>query len=198
MLTPIFTHGTYANTIKAIQDGKLKYPAYCWCTDVQQYGFLNKEGELETIGIPTLTGTAANEIILSSLDDGLYEIIGQHKITADDETTYYSMSNILCVVQTIDGKKKVKRITADDICNYTVEEDLSVTQDIVATQEWIKEQGYADKAYIDYKFEILKQQIEEEIESLVEPVVYPMVTRIIDAEIQNVPDEDIENLFGNG
>ena len=46
MLTPIFTHGTYANTIKAIEAGKIKYPAYCWMTDVQQYGFINKNNEL--------------------------------------------------------------------------------------------------------------------------------------------------------
>ena len=194
MLTPIFTHGTYANTIKAIEEGKIKYPAYCWCVDVQQYGFLNKEGELETIGIPTLTGTQENEIILSSLDDGLYEIKGQHKITATDTTTYYSMSNILCVVQTIDGKK-VKRITADTIEDATVEEDLSVTRETVATREWIQEQGYADRAYIDYKFEILKQELEDEIEELVRPVVEPMVVQIINEEIIDVPIEDIEDLF---
>ena len=195
MLAPIFTHGTYANTIKAIREGKIKYPSYCWLTDVQQYGFLNKNNELETISIPLLDGTAENEIILSLLKDGLYQIKGQHKITANDKTVYYSMSPILCVVQTLEGKKKVKRITADEICNYTVEEDLSVTRDTVATQEWIKGQGYADEAYIDYKFEILKQQLENEIEDLVEPVVYPMVTSIIDAEIQNIPDDDIEELF---
>ena len=195
MLTPIFTHGTYANTIKAIEEGKIKYPAYCWCTDVQQYGFLNKEGELETIGIPTLTGTAEKEIILSSLDDGLYEISGQHKITADDETTYYSMSNILCVVQTIDGKKKVKRITADTIEDATVEEDLSVTRETVATKEWIQEQGYADQAYIDYKFEILKQELEDEIEELVLPIVEPVVNYYLDNNIGGIPEEDIEDLF---
>lgn len=195
MLTPIFTHGSYENTIKAIETGKIKYPAYCWITNRGQYGFINKSNELEVIGIPELVGTLDNTLILSILDDGLYQIKGQHKITANDETVYYSMSPILCVVQTLEGKKKVKRITADDICNYTVEEDLSVTRDTVATQEWIKEQGYADEAYIDYKFEILKQQLDAEIEDLVEPVVYPMVTSIIDAEIQDIPDDDIEDLF---
>lgn len=195
MLTPIFTHGTYANTIKAIEEGKIKYPCYCWCTDVEQYGFLNKEGQLETIGIPNLTGTQENEIILSLLDDGLYEIKGQHKITANDETTYYSMSNILCVVQTIDGQKKVKRITADTIEDCVIDENLEVTRETVATKEWIQAQGYADAAYIDYKMEILKQELEDEIEELVRPVVYPMVTQIINEEVTSVPIEDIEELF---
>lgn len=195
MLTPIFTHGTYANTIKAIEDGKIKYPAYCWMTDVQQYGFLNKNNELEVIGIPELTGTEENEIILSLLNDGLYQIKGKHKITANDETTYYSMSPILCVVQTIDGQKKVKRITADTIEDCVVGDDLSVTRETVATQEWIQAQGYADKTYLDYKIAILKQELEDEIEELVRPVVYPMVTQIINDEIKNVPIEDIEDLF---
>ena len=195
MLTPIFTHGTYANTIKAINEGKLRYPAYCWCVDTSQYGFVNKNNELEIIGIPTLVGTQENEIILSSLYDGLYEIKGQHKITANDETTYYSMSNILCIVQTINGKKKVKRITADQIEDCVVEEDLSVTRDIVATQEWIKEQGYADKTYIDYKFEILKQQIEDEIADLVLPIIRPVVVEVIDEEMGEIDSGDIQNLF---
>lgn len=195
MLTPIFTHGTYANTIKAIEEGKIKYPAYCWCRDTQQYGFLNKDNELEVIGIPELTGTQENEIILSLLNDGLYQIKGQHKITANDETTYYSMSNILCVVQTIDGQKKVKRITADTIEDCVVDENLEVTRETVATKEWIQAQGYADEAYIDYKMEILKQELEDEIEELVRPVVYPMVTQIINEEVTSVPIEDIEELF---
>lgn len=195
MLTPIFTHGTYANTIKAIEEGKIKYPAYCWMTDVQQYGFLNKNNELEVIGIPELTGTEENEIILSLLNDGLYQIKGKHKITANDETTYYSMSPILCVIQTIDGQKKVKRITADTIEDCVVGDDLSVTRETVATQEWIQAQGYANEAYLDYKIEILKQELEDEIEELVRPVVYPMVTQIINDEIKNVPIEDIEDLF---
>lgn len=195
MLTPIFTHGTYENTVKAISDGRLKYPAYCWCVDTSQYGFVNKNNELEIIGIPTLVGTQENEIILSSLNDGLYEVKGQHKITANDETTYYSMSNILCVVQTIDGKKKVKRITADTIEDCVVDENLEVTRETVATKEWIQAQGYADTTYIDYKMEILKQELEDEIEELVRPVVYPMVTQIINDEIKNVPIEDIEDLF---
>ena len=197
MLAPIFTHGTYANTIKAIREGKIKYPSYCWLTDVQQYGFLNKNNELETISIPLLDGTAENEIILSLLKDGLYQINGQHKITANDETVYYSMSPILCVVQTLEGKKKVKRITADKICNYTVEENLSVTRDTMATQEWIKEQGYADEEYIDYKMEILKQELEGDIDELVKPIIKPMCEEVVDEMVQPVDNQDIESLFNN-
>lgn len=195
MLAPIFTHGTLENTIKAIMDGKIKYPAYCWLTDVEQYGFLNKNNKLETISIPCLTGTLENEVILSTLYDGLYQVKGQHKITANDETTYLSSSYILCVVQTINGKKKVKRITADEVINYEVEDDLSVTRDAVVTEKYLEEKGYADKDYIDAKIVILKEELEAEIADLVEPLVEPIVDRLLDEKIDDIDKESIDDLF---
>ncbi len=197
MLTPIFTHGTYANTQKAIDEGKLKYPAYCWCSDVQQYGFVNKDNKLEIIGIPELAGTAQDMVILSTLNDGIYQVSGQYTITADYPTIFLSTSDDLCIVQTIDEKKIVKRITANEIANYVIEDDLSVTTSIVATQEWIKEQGYADEEYIDYKMEILKHELEDEIDELVRPVVKPICEEVIDETIQPIDDQDIESLFNN-
>lgn len=197
MLAPIFTHGTYENTIKAIADGKIKYPSYCWITDKGQYGFLNKNNQLEVIGIPELTGTIQNNIILSSLDDGIYQVKGQHKITADHPTTFDSTSFIIVVVQTIGGSKKVRRITADELTTYVIGEDLSVTENEVATKDYLDDHGYATDEYVDDKIAVLKTELEDEIEELVEPVVRPMVESIIDEEIQPESDENIENLFNN-
>lgn len=197
MLAPIFTHGTLENTKKAMQEGKIKYPAYCWCTDVSQYGFINKHNELEFIGIPELTGTLENKIILSSLDDGLYQVKGQHKITADHATTFDSSSFILVVVQTTAEGKKVRRITADELTTYTIGEDLSVTANEVATKDYLDEKGYATEDYVDAKIAVLKQELEDEIEELVEPVVRPMVEQIIDEEIQPEDNSKIDELFNN-
>ena len=197
MLAPIFTHGTLENTKKAIQEGKIKYPAYCWCTDVSQYGFINKHNELEFIGIPELTGTLENKIILSSLDDGLYQVKGQHKITADHATTFDSSSFILVVVQTTAEGKKVRRITADELTTYTIGEDLSVTANEVATKDYLDEKGYATEDYVDAKIAVLKQELEDEIEELVEPVVRPLVEQIIDEEIQPEDNSRIDELFNN-
>lgn len=195
MLAPIFTHGTYENTIKAIQEGKIKYPCYCWITDREEYGFLNKQNQLETIGIPCLTGTIQTPIILSALDDGLYQVKGQHKITADHATTFDSGSFILVVVQTIGGIKKVARIASDELVKYTIEEDLSVTEDAYITESYLKDKGYATEEYLDAKIAILKHELENEIEELVEPVVEPMVIEIINREITGEDDESIEDLF---
>lgn len=195
MLAPIFTHGTYANTIKAIAEGKIKYPGYCWIVDTSQYGFINKNNELEMIGIPELTGTLENKIILSSLYDGLYQIKGQHTITADYPTTFDCSSPILVVVQTIGGIKKVRRITADELSAYTINEDLTVSVDEVATKDYLDDKGYTTEEQLDEKIAVLKAELEDEIEILVEPVVRPMVEEIIDREIQPEDDENIRDLF---
>lgn len=199
MLAPIFTHGTYENTIKAIADGKIKYPSYCWVTDRGQYGFLNKQNQLEIIGIPELTGTIENKIILSSLNDGLYQVKGQHKITATHATTFDSSSFILVVVQTINGVKKVRRITADELTEYIINEDLSVTENEVATKEYLEEHGYATEGYVDEKIatmeSIILADVEAALPDMLEPIVRPVVEEVVDETIQPEDDEDIRNLF---
>lgn len=197
MLVPIFTHGTYANTIKAIQEGKLKYPAYCWCTDTAQYGFLNKQNELEVIGIPELVGTIQNPIILSTLDDGIYQVKGQHKITASHITTYDSGAFIFVLVQTTDNGKKVSRIASDEVTKYHIFDDLSVESESYVTDAYLSEHKYATEEYLDEKIEILKHEIEDEISDLIEPVLRPMVEDIIDESIQSEDDANIRQLFDN-
>ena len=195
MLAPIFTHGTYENTIKAIESGKIKYPSYCWITDKGQYGFLNKNNELEVVGIPELTGTLDNKIILSSLNDGLYQVKGQHKITADHATTFDCSSYIIVIIQTINETKKIRRITADELTTYIVGEDLSVKSNEVATKEYLDDKGYSTEEELDEKIAVLKAELESEIEDLVEPVVLPLVQGIIEEEIQPEDDEKIRELF---
>lgn len=199
MLAPIFTHGTYANTVKAIQEGKIKYPGYCWIVDTGQYGFINKYNELEIIGIPQLTGTLENEIILNILKDGIYQVKGQHRITANDPTVYLSTSFIYCIVQTIDGKKKIKRITADEIIDYVIEEDLSVTRDAIVTESYLKSKGYADEEYVDRKIAAMEAIIMEDVETalpeMMAPIVRPVVEEVMDETIQEIDDEDIKDLF---
>ena len=194
MKAPIFTHGTYENTIKAIQEGKIKYPAYCWITDKEQYGFLNKNNELETIGIPLLTGTLEKQIILSELDDGLYEIKGQYKITSKSETTYSSSTNIICMVVTIDEIKKIKCISFDEIVNYQIE-DNTITSDTYITEEYLRDRGYTTSDYVDTKLTALKEEIEGEIDTLVDPVVRPIIEEVIDKNILSVSDDDVRELF---
>lgn len=201
MLAPIFTHGTLNNTIKAIQDGKIKYPAYCWLTDVDQYGFLNKNNKLETIGIPELRGTLDNVLILSTLYDGLYQVRGQHKITADHPTTYDCASNIIVIVQTIDGIKRIRRITAEEMTAYTIEEDLSVTENVVATKEYLEQNKYMTEPEVDIKIAVMKAEIVAIIDDVVDEAiryrVRPIVEEVVDETILPIDNEDVSDLFNN-
>ena len=190
-LIPIFAHGTLEQIEAAIASRKLKYPAYIWLDDSDRYAFLNKNGELEKCGIPKLVGTLEDTVILSLLDDGLYQVKGQHKITVDDPTVYLSASYIMCIVQTIDGEKKVKRITADEIIDYTVKDNFSVIENSIVTEAYLEEKGYADTEYIDTKIEVMKQQIEEDMV----PLLNPIVDVLLDEKTSNVGDEKIEELF---
>lgn len=193
MLTPVFTHGTYENTIKAITEGKVRYPAYLWVTDRSQYGFLNKNNELEVIGIPEFTGTLENPIILSALNDGIYQVRGQHKITASHPTTFDSTAFILVMVQTTDNGKKVSRIAPDEIVRYYISDDLTVTSETYITDAYLED--YATKNYVDLKIVELKAEIVAEIEDLVIPIIKPVVIEVLNEELQPTDDQDIENLF---
>lgn len=197
MLTPIFTHGTYANTIKAIETGKIKYPAYCWCTDLQLYGFINKYNELETIGIPELTGTIEDKIILSSLHDGLYQIKGQHKITAEYPTTFDTTSPIIVVIQTIGGVKKIRRITADDLTTYTIDGGGDVSVDEVATKDFLDEAGYATEEVVDEKLAVMQQAIEDEIYGYLDENLEPKIIQVVDEYVTGEDPEKIVDLFSD-
>ena len=195
MLTPIFTHGTLKNTQKAIIEGKIKYPAYCWCVDVSQYGFINKYNQLELIGIPTKVGTSDDIVILSSLEDGLYQIKGLHKITARHSKTFDSDSFIFAVVQTIGETKKVRRITADELTEYTIEEDLSVTENEVITKEYLDDEGYITEEDLEHEIDILRDELEDEIVEFIPVLVDPLVREIISEEIGSSSQESIDALF---
>ena len=199
MLAPIFTHGTLENTIKAIAEGKIKYPGYCWCTDTSQYGFINKNNKLEMIGIPILTGTLENKVVLSSLYDGLYQIKGQYIISANYPTTFITTSPIIAIIQTINGIKKIRTITADDIVSYIINEDLSVTPNIVVTKDYLDDNEYVTEGYVDAKMAAMEAVIMADVESalpaMLEPILRPVVEEVVDETIQDIDSQNIEDLF---
>lgn len=198
MLVPIFTHGTYANTIKAIEQRKITYPAYLWITDRQQYGFLNKNNELEVIGIPEYTGTLENAIILDGLIDGLYQVNGIYRITSDYPTTFSTTSNVIVIVQTINDIKKIRVITAEDLMTYTIA-DGGVTSDSVVTSDYLEAKGYDTIASVDRKIiamqEAIDADVDDKIDSVIADKIEPMIDEKIDENVQGVDNENIQDLF---
>ena len=197
-LIPTFAHGTLAQVRQGIEDGRLKYPSYIWLDDSDQYAFLNKTGELEICAMPKYVGTLENPIILSSLNDGLYEISGQHKITADHLTTFDSSGFILVVVQTVDDVKKVRRITADEMSEYIIDGE-EVTVNEVATKEYLDEHGYMTEPDVDAKIAAMKVVIMADVEAalpdMIEPIIRPVVEEVVQESIQPESDDNIRHLF---
>ena len=115
MKAPVFAYGTMESLVKAVEKGKIKYPAYVWLKDTYQYAFVNKQKGIEVVGLPKLIGTLEKQIILSELDGGVYEIKGQYKITENGETVYLSASYVIAIIKQTDEGAKVRLITADNI-----------------------------------------------------------------------------------
>lgn len=171
MKTPIFAHGSMEGVLDLIDRGVLKYPSYIWVTDTNQYMFLNKQSTLEKIGIPELTGTLDEVLILVDLPDGIYKVQGQHKITSDSETTFSSGSFIFVIIQTIDGEQKIRRITADEIYDYTIidgavaHETTQVTTDYLDTNGYVTDDDVAaiiEESIVDYPDEDIRKLFEED------------------------------------
>ena len=153
MLTPIFSHGTYANTLEAIADGRIRYPAYCWLTDVEEYGFLNSNNELETIGIPCFEGAQDAPIVLSDLQDGIYQVKGYQKISPSDITTLNNDSYIFVIIETENEVQKIRRITADDLSTYTVQNDTVTNVDATVTESYLDLHEYVTQDVVDEKMD---------------------------------------------
>ena len=195
MKNQVMVHGSASAIQKLIDKGKIKYPVTLWNTTNHTYGYLNENGVIEEIGIPKYIGTYENEVVLSELDDGIYRIQGQHRITSTDETVFLSASDIFVIVSTSDDVRHIRRITADEIGDYHVFNGEITFKDFVVTESYLKEQGYVDEATLDAKLIVLEALIKEDLKSYIDEHVQELVDQAIDVGIQNVGDDAIEDLF---
>lgn len=195
MKNPSFVHGSTAAIQKLIDNKKIKYPSYIWNTTKHTYQFLNKQENLEEIGIPQLIGTLDSQIILGELDDGLYRVQGQHKITENDETVYLSASDILVIVSTVDDVKRIRRITVDEILDYNIYDGEIVSRDRLVTDTYLKEQGYITSAVLDAKLLALENSLKSELQQYIDENVSDLVDTVIDQNITHYPEEDIRGIF---
>lgn len=201
MRAPVFAYGTYASLVQAIADGKIKYPTYCWLKDTLQYAFVNKQGEIELVGIPKLTGTLDHEIIMCKLHDGVYEIRGQHKIAESAETVYLSASYIVGIVASDGDTKKIRRITADDIDDWEVVNGVATKVRTYVTDNYLEEKGYMTETAVDAKIAVMQETLEQEMKDYVDSIIAEQVAELvpeyIDLYIGTVPPEDVQDMFVN-
>lgn len=201
MRAPVFAYGTYGALVEAIADGKIKYPTYCWLKNTLQYAFVNKQGEIEIVGIPKITGTLDHEIIMCELPDGVYEIRGQHKIAESSETVYLSASYIVGIVASVGETKKIRRITADDIDDWEVVNGVATKARTYVTDTYLEEKGYVTESAVDTKIAVMQETLENEMKDYVNSIIAEQVAELVpeyvDAYVGTVPLEDVRDLFSN-
>ena len=195
MKNPIFVHGSTSAIQRLIEKNKIKYPSYIWNTDKHTYQFLNKNNELEEIGVPQLIGNLDNQIILSDLNDGVWRIQGQHKITENDETVFLSASDIFVIISTIDDVTRIKRITADEITTYMVYNNEIINVDSIITTKYLIEHGYITETTLDSKLIVVEDSIKTDLKQYIDDSVQDLIDEAINKGIDHYSEEDIVQLF---
>lgn len=136
--------------------------------------------------INNLAGTIDKPIDIVCLDSGQYKIQGQYKI---DETTYISANSNIFLIEHNDQNTYIKKISANDITDYTIDINGQVTSSVVPTTEWLASQGYVTEQYVDLKIAALEYITKEEIEEYVSNIVLQNIDATVNTRIDQIINE---------
>lgn len=153
--------------------------------------------DYDTLGrrpIDNLEGTLDQPVTLGQLKNGIYKISGQYKITDSDETTYLSMNSNLFLIQNDAENNKIyiKKISASEICDYTIDGSGNITASAVPTAEWLEAQGYVTEACVNAKLAALDFITKDEIDDYVQGIVIQTIENYVDEQIDIKLDEKFE------
>lgn len=199
MKAPVFAYGTMDALVTAVEKGKIKYPSYIWLKDTLQYAFVNKNQEIEVVGLPKLTGTLEKQLILSELNGGVYEIKGQYKVTEDAETVFLSASYVIAIVKQTTNGAKVRLITADDVLDFTTEGGEITDTDKNVTEKYLIEHGYVTETQVDEKIAVMEVTLKEELIDYVNDIIADQIAVLLPEELDKILQpyslDDIQALF---
>lgn len=136
--------------------------------------------------INNLAGTIDKPIDIACLDSGQYKIQGQYKI---GETTYISANSNIFLIEHNDESTYIKKISANDITDYTIDINGQVTSSVVPTTEWLASQGYVTEQYVDLKIAALEYITKEEIEEYVSNIVLQNIDATVNTRIDQIINE---------
>lgn len=154
--------------------------------------------DLADIPVINKTGSIGAEIILSELDDGNYSIKGQYKISSTSTTVSVSSVNTMFLIESDGDFKNITKLGAKKICvyKYNVVSGEVVTDEYI-TKNWVEEQGYTTKNYVDEAIEALYQRIANEALVTITKLsqLENDVGFITETDINEISDEDIAGFF---
>ena len=141
--------------------------------------------------IVNLIGDLDNPIIIDKLDTGIYNVKGQYKISNLIETIYLSASSTIVIVEKDENTIHIKHITTDKIADFFIS-DNSVTSHEYITDQYLKDNNYANVDYVDNKIAALEQSINEDIEKYIADIVDKQFSSMLDEKIDAKIDEKIQ------
>lgn len=154
--------------------------------------------------IDVMIGSVFEPILITDLKDGFYKIVGAYKMSGDAVTVYSSSTGHFVVVETIDGVKYIKQITAQKIIDYKVDAAGTVSLEEMPTKQWVKEQNFATVRYVDDKVSAMdfltkseaSEYISKYIDASIDKIVADTVDRVVDERFTASTENEINNLFG--
>lgn len=150
--------------------------------------------DYDTLGnrpIINMVGTLDNSITVSNLNTGIYKIVGQYKITDTDETIYLAASDVIFLVNKENNSTKIRRITSDEIVNYSITNGISTSSHLI-TEEYLKENNYVQESYINTKISALEKSLKEELTNYITSTLDGQLSQIIDEKIDQKIDEKLD------
>ena len=154
--------------------------------------------------IDIVTGSVFEPILITDLKDGFYKVVGAYKMSGDAVTVYSSSTGHFVVVETINGVKYIKQITAQKIIDYKVDATGTVLLEEMPTKQWIKEQTFATVQYVDGKVSAMDfltkseaaEYISKYIDTSIDKIVADTVDRVVGERFTASTENEINNLFG--
>lgn len=152
--------------------------------------------------IDILTGSVFSPVVVSDLSDGFYKVVGAYKLSNDVITIYSSSTGHFVIVETINGVKHIKQITANNIIDHTVANG-EVTSTEMPTKQWVLEQNFATETYVDEKLAAMNfftkseamEYIQQCIDESIGDLVANTVDKVVDERFVASTTEEITSLF---
>ena len=141
--------------------------------------------------IVNLVGTLDKPIIVSDLNDGIYNIKGQYKISDLIETIYLSASNVIFTVRKDADKTFIKSITSNNISDFCISNGSISSQEYI-TNQYLKDNNYVTADYVDIKIQALQQSIEDDMKQYISTIIDEQLGNILDEKIEEKINEAIE------
>ena len=142
-------------------------------------------------------GTLNSPITVDQLEDGIYKIRGQYKLTKSAVTIYLSSNDNFFLVKTENDITYIKKISAMDIIDYTVNSDGSISASTIPTTKILKD--YATKSYVDDKIAALDLLTKDDVTTYVADIINNTIDEKIETKVNEMytpaDNAEIQQLF---